>query len=145
VLDQLLTELDNLMNQDIIFIAATNRPDLIDKSLLRSGRIDKIIEFKLPTFEDRKEIISILLKNIPHAKIDVDDLSKETDGFSGADLYLLINDATVLAIKEKNYDLSKLTQKHILTILSKMKINLKKKGSGIDSISDIKRSANYIS
>ena len=145
VLDQLLTELDNLINQDIIFIAATNRPDLIDKSLLRSGRIDKIIEFKLPTFEDRKKIISVLLKNIPHTKIDVDDLSKETDGFSGADLYLLINDATVLAIKEKNYDLSKLTQKHILTILSKMKINLKKKGSGIDSISDIKRSANYIS
>ena len=146
VLDQLLTELDNLVSNDVVFIAATNRPDLIDRSLLRSGRIDKIIEFKLPNFEDRKKIFSVLLKYVPHTKIDLDFFSKETEGFSGADLQLLINDSAVLAIKEKDYELNKLSERHLKKVLLKMKTNLKKKSTNISEyFSENKRSTSYIS
>jgi transitional endoplasmic reticulum ATPase len=121
VLDQLLTELDNISDKDIIFIAATNRPELIDKSFMRSGRIDKIIEFAVPTIEERKEILSILLKNVPSEKINLDDIINVTNGFSGADLNLLIREATLLAIKENNYQETKIKQKHILEVLKKLK------------------------
>ncbi|MFA5745289.1 MAG: AAA family ATPase [archaeon] len=120
VLDQLLTELDNLSG-DVIFIAATNRPDLIDKSVLRSGRIDKIIEFNIPSGEERKEIIEILLNKIPHNKLDIEDIVELTAGFSGADLNLLITDSTLMALKEKNYEYNKLSQKQILEVIKKIK------------------------
>jgi len=125
VLDQLLSELDNLSGKDIVFIAASNRPDLIDKSFLRSGRIDKIIEFKLPDELARKEILTVLLKKIPHDKVNLDLLVKKTNWFTGADLQLLITDAVLLAIKESNYKATKLKEKHIVDILEKMKKNLK--------------------
>ncbi len=124
VLDQLLTELDNLENKDIIFVAATNRPDLIDRSFLRSGRIDKIIEFNIPDAKDRKEIIELLIKKTPHTKINIIELVEKTNGFTGADLNLLITEATLLALKLNKYKEIKLTQKDILKILIKMRPNI---------------------
>lgn len=121
VLDQLLTELDNIYDKDIIFVGATNRPELIDKSFMRSGRIDKIIEFTIPTKEERKEILSILLKNVPSSKIKLEEILEDTNGFSGADLNLLIREATLLAIKENNYQETKINQEHILEVLKKLK------------------------
>ncbi len=121
VLDQLLTELDNISYKDIIFIAATNRPDLMDKSFMRSGRIDKIIEFTIPTIKERKEILALCLKNTPKEKINLDEILEKTNGFSGADLNLLIREATLLAIKENKYKETKIKQKHILEVLKKIK------------------------
>ncbi len=145
VLDQLLSELDNLTGKDIIFVGASNRPDLIDKSFLRSGRIDKIIEFKIPTEKDRKEIISILLKKTPIEKINIDELVKKTPDFTGADLSLLITDAILLAIKEADYKETKLKEKHIYSILEKMKKNLKESSSNIyDSFKEDRTIARYI-
>ncbi len=120
VLDQLLTELDNL-NKDIIFVSATNRPDLIDKSLLRSGRIDKIIEFRVPNKEERKEILELKLKNISYKSLDIDEIVELTENYSGADLDLLIIDATLLSLKENKYKEVKLTQDHIIKTLKKIK------------------------
>jgi len=145
VLDQLLSELDNLTGKDIIFVGASNRPDLIDKSFLRSGRIDKIIEFKVPDEKDRKEIISILLKKTPTEKINIDELVKKTPDFTGADLSLLITDAILLAIKEADYKETKLKEKHIYSILEKMKKNLKESSSNIyDSFKEDRTIARYI-
>ncbi len=125
VLDQLLTELDNL-NKDIIFVSATNRPDLIDKSLLRSGRIDKIIEFNVPNKSERKEILDLILSNIPKKELDIDEVVELTENYSGADLNLLITDATLLSLKEKNYKETKLTQDHIIKTLKKIKPTISK-------------------
>lgn len=125
VLDQLLTELDNL-NKDIIFVSATNRPDLIDNSLLRSGRIDKIIEFNVPNKDERKEILNLILINIPKKELDIDEIVELTENYSGADLNLLITDATLLSLKEKNYKETKLTQEHIIKTLKKIKPTISK-------------------
>ncbi len=146
VLDQLLSELDNLAGKDIVFVAASNRPDLIDKSFLRSGRIDKIIEFKVPEETDRKEIIEVLLKKIPHDKINVDLLVKKTIGFTGADLQLLITDSVLLAIKESDYKETKLKEKQITQILEKMKKNLKDNNNSsiYDSFKEDRSIARYI-
>ncbi|MCK9293021.1 AAA family ATPase [archaeon] len=145
VLDQLLTELDNVSLKDIIFIAATNRPDLIDKSFLRSGRIDKIIEFKIPSAKERKEIIDLLIKKTPHEKININLIVEETDGFVGADLSLLITDATLLAIKQNKYKETKLKEEHIITILKKMKSHNKGgKNKASDDFRNDKSIAKYI-
>ena len=145
VLDQLLSELDNLAGKDIVFVAASNRPDLIDKSFLRSGRINKIIEFKVPEDADRKEIIEVLLNKTPHDKINIDSLVKKTTSFTGADLQLLITDSVLLAIKESDYKETKLKEKHITQILEKMKMNLKDNNSSIyDSFKEDRSIARYI-
>ncbi|HPC09902.1 MAG TPA: AAA family ATPase [archaeon] len=120
ILDQLLVELDNINNKEIIFIAATNRPEKIDQAFLRSGRIDKIIEFKIPNDSQRKEILELLLSKTPNQKIDINQLVEKTKGFTGADLSLLITDAALLALKENKYKETKITQKHIDKTLEKM-------------------------
>jgi len=125
VLDQLLIELDNL-GKDIIFVAATNRPDLIDRALLRSGRIDKIIEFNVPNKEERKEILNLILSNISHKDLDIDEIVELTENYSGADLNLLITDAILLSLKEKNYKEAKLTQAQIIKTLKKIKPTISK-------------------
>ncbi len=146
VLDQLLTELDNISTKDIIFISATNRPDLIDKSFMRSGRIDKVIEFDVPNKKDRKEIISLFLKKTPTEKIDVQEIVDLTNGFSGSDLYLLVREATLLAIKGNKYKETKVKQTHFIEVLKKLKPTVSKEQQdyykSFKSDSDI---ANYIS
>jgi transitional endoplasmic reticulum ATPase len=146
ILDQLLTELDNISEKDIIFVGATNRPDILDKSLLRSGRIDKIIEFKMPTDKERKDILKILLKKVPVNKIDLNELVELTNGFTGADLDLLIRESILLALKENNYELKKLGLEHIKEILKKVKPTINK--DQIDYYNSFKsdnRVASYIS
>jgi transitional endoplasmic reticulum ATPase len=124
VLDQLLSELDNLSHKDVLFICATNRPEAIDKSFLRSGRIDKFLEFKLPSKKERGEIISLLLSKVPHEKINVDEFSELTNNFSPADLNLLITEAVFLALKENKYQETKLKKEHLLKMHSKIKNKL---------------------
>ncbi len=135
VLDQLLSELDNLSHKDVLFICATNRPEAIDKSFLRSGRIDKFIEFKLPTSKERKEIISLLLSKVPKDKINVDELVEITNNFSPADLNLLITESVFLALKENKYKETKLKKEHILKIFSKLKTKVSSNGINLSGIS----------
>ena len=86
----------------ITVIAATNRPDIVDMGLLRPGRFDRHICIMPPNREARRKILDIHTKGKPLAKdINLDDLGKRADGFTGADLAALINEATMLAIREQ--------------------------------------------
>ena len=102
VISQILTELDGLESlNDVMVIAATNRPDIIDAALLRPGRFDRLIEIGLPDEEARKEILKIHTSKKPLADdIDLEDIAKRTDKFSGADLGAVVNEAVMLAIRE---------------------------------------------
>ena len=102
-LNQLLTEMDGFeTNSGVIILAATNRADVLDKALLRAGRFDRQIYVDMPDINERKEIFEVHLKPIKiDEKIDVDFLSKQTPGFSGADIANLCNEAALIAARQK--------------------------------------------
>ncbi|MCD6464985.1 CDC48 family AAA ATPase [Candidatus Bathyarchaeota archaeon] len=102
VISQLLTEMDGIEElRGVVVIAATNRPDIVDPALLRPGRFDKLLYVPLPDLEARKEILKIHLRKKPLAEdVDIDDLAKRTEGYTGADLAAICNTAVMLAIRE---------------------------------------------
>ena len=119
VISQILTELDGLEElRDVTVIAATNRPDIIDPALLRPGRFDRLIYIPPPDKEARKEIFKIHTKKKPLANdVSLDELAEKTDGYTGADIAALCNEAVMAAIREyisKKEDLKdmKINKKH---------------------------------
>jgi len=102
VISQILTELDGLEPlNSVIVIAATNRPDIIDPALLRPGRFDRMVEVGLPDETTRLAILKVHSKNKPMAEdVNLEDLAKKTDRYSGADLAAIVNEAVMLAIRE---------------------------------------------
>jgi transitional endoplasmic reticulum ATPase len=102
VISQLLTEMDGLEElRGVVVIAATNRPDIIDPALLRPGRFDKLLYVPPPDLEARKEILKIHLKKKPLAEdVDIEELARRTEGYTGADLAAVCNTAVLLAIRE---------------------------------------------
>lgn len=111
VISQILTELDGLEDlHNVTVIAATNRPDIIDPALLRSGRFDRLIYIPVPDLEARKKIFEIHTRDKPIAKdVDLNILAKSSDGFTGADIASMCNEATILSIRDfvlKGEDLS---------------------------------------
>lgn len=100
-LNQLLVLLDGLEHHDqLVVMAATNRPDILDPALLRAGRFDRMLRLHPPTFEERIEILGIHTKGKPLAdSVSLERLARITDGFTGADLESLANDATLSAIR----------------------------------------------
>jgi cell division protease FtsH len=100
-LNQLLSELDGFEpNESVIVMAATNRPDILDKALLRPGRFDRRITVDLPAMKDRQHILEIHARNKPLAEdVDLESLARGTPGFSGADLENLLNEAALLAAR----------------------------------------------
>jgi transitional endoplasmic reticulum ATPase len=103
VISQILTELDGLEElHGVMIIAATNRPDIIDAALLRPGRFDKIIEISMPKAnEDRAEIFKIHIRNRPLDKnVNLMELAELTDGFSGADISAICDEAVISAIRD---------------------------------------------
>ncbi|MGC6433430.1 MAG: ATP-dependent zinc metalloprotease FtsH [Crocinitomicaceae bacterium] len=105
-LNQLLTEMDGFeTNSGVIILAATNRADVLDNALLRAGRVDRQIYVDMPDANERKEIFKVHLKPIKiDQDLDVDFLSKQTPGFSGADIANLCNEAALIAArKDKNH------------------------------------------
>lgn len=102
MISQFLTELDGLEElKGVVVIAATNRPDMIDPALLRPGRFDKIIRIGLPEENSRLEILKIHTKDIPLADdVNLSELSRKTEDFSGAELALLCHEAVLVAIQE---------------------------------------------
>ena len=101
VISQLLTELDGLEElKNVTVIAASNRPDIVDPALLRSGRFDRHIYVPPPDRDSRIKIIRIHIKNIPLGNIDVERLADMTENFTGADLASFISTAVMLAIRQ---------------------------------------------
>lgn len=101
-LNQLLTEMDGFgTNSGVIIIAATNRVDILDKALLRAGRFDRQIDVGLPDIAERKEIFDVHLRNIKLvADMDREFLSRQTPGFSGADIANVCNEAALMAARK---------------------------------------------
>ena len=122
VVNQLLTELDGIEStKDVIFVAATNRPDLIDPGLLRPGRVDKIIKVDAPDKKARIEILKIHTKKIPLDKnVPIEELAEKTEGYSGADLEGLVREAALIALKESGMKVEKVEKKHFAQAMLKI-------------------------
>ncbi|KXB04922.1 hypothetical protein AKJ48_00905 [candidate division MSBL1 archaeon SCGC-AAA261O19] len=102
VISQLLTELDGLEKlENVAVIGATNRPDLIDPALLRPGRFDRVIMTPAPDLDARKEIFEIHTKKVPLADdVDLGELARKTEGYTGADIASICKEAGMLALRE---------------------------------------------
>jgi len=133
VISQLLTEMDGLESlHNVVVIAATNRPDMIDPALLRPGRFDRLVHISMPDLEGRKKILEIHMKMKPLADdVDIMEIAKKTDGFSGADLSALANEAVMLAIRgivakggdpsQESLRKEKVTMKNFLDAMEKVR------------------------
>jgi transitional endoplasmic reticulum ATPase len=113
VLSQFLTELDGLeVKKDIVVIAATNRPDILDPALIRPGRIDRILLVPAPDNKGREKILKIFTKNMPLTNsVDILSLIKKLDGYSGADIETLCREAGMIALRE-NMRARKISKDH---------------------------------
>ncbi len=101
VVDMLLTEMDGLEDlEDVVVIAATNRPDILDPALLRPGRLDRLILVPAPDEEARRKILQVHTRDMPLQDVDLDYIASITDGFSGADLGGLVREAGMNALRE---------------------------------------------
>lgn len=102
-LNQLLVEMDGFgANEGVIIIAATNRPDILDKALLRPGRFDRQITVNYPDVKGREEILKVHARGKPLGPdVDLKTIAKSTAGFTGADLENLLNEAALLAARQK--------------------------------------------
>ena len=100
-LNQMLTEMDGFgSNNGVIILAATNRADMLDKALLRPGRFDRQIFVDLPELTDRMEIFNVHLRHIKvNSKLDIEQLARQTQGFSGADIANVCNEAALIAAR----------------------------------------------
>jgi AAA family ATPase len=109
VLTQLLTEIDGVENlTDVTIVAATNRPDMIDTALMRPGRLDSLVYVKLPEENTREKIFEIKKKNMPFSDdVDIKELARLTDKYSGAEITALCNEAALLAIDNDTIGISK--------------------------------------
>lgn len=109
-LNQLLVEMDGFEeNENVIVVAATNRPDILDKALLRPGRFDRHVHVSLPDVAGREEILAVHAKKVKlQPDVDLYEIAKGTPGFSGADLANLVNEAALLAARLNSDSIHKL-------------------------------------
>jgi len=131
-LNQLLSELDGFeANENVIVMAATNRPDVLDSALLRPGRFDRRITVDLPSLKDRVEILKIHARNKSLSDgLNLEEVARGTPGFSGADLENLLNEAAILAAR-KNKD--KIEQKDVDEAVDKILMGLERENIAITS------------
>ncbi len=122
IVSQLLTEMDGISGlENVVVIAATNRPDILDPALLRPGRFDKLIYVPPPDVNSRLEILKIHTRNMPLAPdVDLYELAQRTEGYSGADLEALVREAAMRALKE-NINITKIHMRHFLEAMEKVK------------------------
>jgi len=121
VVNQLLTSMDGLekMN-DVVIIGATNRPDIIDPSLLRPGRFDELILVGVPDKEAREEIFKIHTKDMPLAKdVSIDELAEMTEGYVGADIEAICREAGMIALRE-NMEAKEVKMEHFLKAMQQV-------------------------
>ncbi|MCS7115955.1 MAG: CDC48 family AAA ATPase [Nitrososphaerota archaeon] len=101
VLSQLLTEIDSIYISGVFVIGATNRPDLIDPSLLRPGRLDLLVYVPPPDMKGRLEILKVLTREMPLSHdVSLEEIASSTKGYSGADLESLCREAAIIAMKK---------------------------------------------
>ncbi|MFB6212687.1 MAG: ATP-dependent zinc metalloprotease FtsH [Candidatus Magasanikbacteria bacterium] len=124
-LNQILSEMDGFeKDTKVIVIAATNRPDILDKALLRPGRFDRQVQFGMPDINEREKILEIHSDEKPLSEeIDLRQVAVRTPGFSGADLENLLNEAAIKAARE---DHEKITQDDILSSIEKVMLGPEK-------------------
>ena len=137
VLNQLLAEMDGLEDlNDILIVAATNRPDMLDPAILRPGRFDKILLVGAPSEKGRESILHIHTKKMPLGEKDkefskirrekfIKEIARQTEGFSGADLEAVVREAALLALRE-DIKSNVVTEKHFDKALDKTKPSVTK-------------------
>jgi cell division protease FtsH len=118
-LNQILVEMDGFEpNEKVIVMAATNRPDVLDPALLRPGRFDRRVTIDIPDRGDREEILKIHSKKKPFAEdVNLKVVAERTPGFTGADLYSLMNEGAILAARE---DRTKVSQYDLIRAIEKV-------------------------
>ncbi|MBT7391543.1 CDC48 family AAA ATPase [archaeon] len=121
VVNQLLTEMDGLVElHNIVILAATNRPDIVDTALLRPGRFDRIIHVISPEEKARELIFKAHTKNMPLDKnVDIKELSTKTEGYVGADIEAVCREAAILALREDR-NIKKIEMKYFESALKKI-------------------------
>lgn len=118
-------EFEEVFNQNVMIVAATNRPDALDDALLRPGRLDKIIYIPPPNEKGRLSILKICTKNMPVGPdVSLENLAAETCFFSGADLGNLCREAALLALQENGLEATTVKQEHFLKSLTIVKPSL---------------------
>ncbi|MCZ7392580.1 MAG: CDC48 family AAA ATPase [Candidatus Methanoperedens sp.] len=122
VINQLLTELDGIeVLKNVVVIAATNRPEIIDPALIRSGRFDRLVFVGPPSRSGRIEIFKIHLKNTPLSEdVSIEELADLTDNYVGSDMESLCREAVMLALRE-NFDTEKVEMRHFKDALKKVR------------------------
>lgn len=125
-LNQILVEMDGFEpNEKVIVMAATNRSDVLDPALLRPGRFDRRVVLDLPDRRDRKEILQIHARKKPLATdVNIDVIAERTPGFSGADLYSLMNEAAILAARHNRKEV---VQADLVSSIEKVMIGPERK------------------
>jgi transitional endoplasmic reticulum ATPase len=125
VVSQMLTEMDGLEElKDVIIIAATNRPDMVDLALLRPGRLDRLIYIQPPDKKERTKIFEVHLRGKPIGEdVDVEDLAKRTDGYVGADIAAIVKEAVMSALRE--FITSGISEEHVNEALKNIVIKKK--------------------
>jgi len=140
VVDTLLTELDGLESlKNVVVIAASNRPDILDPALMRAGRFDRTLEIGVPDEEARHSILKIHTRNMPlSSDVSLDDLARATGGYSGADLENIVREAGMNAIREGS---KKVKAQHFKSALLSLIPVIKKEH--VERIEKFKQSAMY--
>jgi transitional endoplasmic reticulum ATPase len=121
VLNQLLSEMDGIEDlSNVVVIAATNRPDMLDSALLRPGRFDRILLVGSPDKKGRENILKIHTKNMPLEKdVDIEKIIEQTEGYVGADIESLVREAAMLALRD-NIDAKKVSMKYFEEAIKKV-------------------------
>ncbi|HIQ32014.1 MAG TPA: AAA family ATPase [Methanothermococcus okinawensis] len=127
VVNQLLTELDGLEEpKDVVVIAATNRPDILDPALLRPGRLDRVLLVPLPDKKARLEIFKVHTRKMPLAEdVDLEKLAEKTEGYTGADIEAICREAAMIALRE-NINADKVEMRHFEEAMKKIKPSVRK-------------------
>jgi transitional endoplasmic reticulum ATPase len=121
VVNEILTSIDGLESlEGVVTIAATNRPDIIDHALLRTGRFDRLVYVGVPGIEARKAIFAVHTKNMPLKNVSIDWLAKQTDGYVGADIEGVCREAGLIALRE-NIKAKKISKTHFEAALEAVK------------------------
>ncbi|KKR06433.1 MAG: ATP-dependent zinc metalloprotease FtsH [candidate division WS6 bacterium GW2011_GWF2_39_15] len=137
-LNQILVEMDGLEGREnVIVVAATNRPDVLDPAILRPGRFDRMVTLYLPDYHERLAILNVHAKNKKFDKeANLDIVARKTIGYSGADLENLLNEAAIMAVIDGRKEIM---QKDLMESYLKVKLGRQKKNKRVED--DLKRVA----
>ena len=122
VLAQLLTEMDGVEGlAGVTVVAATNRPDMMDQALLRPGRLDRVVYVPLPDLVTRRQVVAVHTRRVPVAAgVDLEAVAARTEGYSGAEVAAVCNEAALAALEE-DVDAEVVEERHFLAALDSVK------------------------